>query len=334
MGVAERLIFAKAEDDDPIRRAADRAKVKLTKGFLDAVKRVQDSIDMDALVKLIEQGRLADAIALVDDAAKRIGYGSLLDEVADAFTEGGRVSASIASTYAPGLISVHFDVVNPGTTEVLRTYQADMVRGLDERRQAAVTQAVVAGVTEGRGPLDVARDVRAAISLTPRQEQAVRNFRRMLEEGEREVLDRALRDRRFDASVARAVEGEKPLKPEQIERMVERYRERYLKYRSETIARLESARAVSMGSDRLWKQAVEDGTFAAEQIRKGWIYTADGKVRHAHSTIPTRNPKGVGLYEAFDSELGPIRFPGDPNAVAENLINCRCTAIYRVIPVA
>jgi len=61
MGVAERLIFAKAEDDDPIRRAADRAKVKLTKGFLDAVKRVQDSIDMDALVKLIEQGRLADA---------------------------------------------------------------------------------------------------------------------------------------------------------------------------------------------------------------------------------------------------------------------------------
>jgi hypothetical protein len=37
----------------------------------------------------------------------------------------------------------------------------------------------------------------------------------------------------------------------------------------------------------------------------------------------------VGLNEPFDSEDGPIMYPGDPSASAAMTINCRCTLIYR-----
>jgi hypothetical protein len=111
--------------------------------------------------------------------------------------------------------------------------------------------------------------------------------------------------------------------------MVARYRDRYLKYRSETIARTEAIRAVNTGNVMAWKQAIADGKIDADAVTKQWVYTADARTRHAHRTIPGLNPKGIGLDAAFQSELGPIRFPGDPDADAANTVNCRCTMIIR-----
>jgi hypothetical protein len=102
-----------------------------------------------------------------------------------------------------------------------------------------------------------------------------------------------------------------------------------LKYRSETIARTEAIRAVNAGNVQLWKQAAQDGKVDAAGVTKKWIATHDGRTRHAHLTIPMLNPDGVELDQAFKSELGPIRFPGDPDAVAANTINCRCALFMR-----
>jgi hypothetical protein len=43
------------------------------------------------------------------------------------------------------------------------------------------------------------------------------------------------------------------------------------------------------------------------------------------------NPRGVGQNESFTSPLGPILYPGDPSATAENTIQCRCAVFSRII---
>jgi len=58
---------------------------------------------------------------------------------------------------------------------------------------------------------------------------------------------------------------------------------------------------------------------------KLWIAVADDRTRDAHleldgHTAPVDTP--------FDSSLGPIMFPGDPNASDENVWNCRCALGY------
>ena len=58
------------------------------------------------------------------------------------------------------------------------------------------------------------------------------------------------------------------------------------------------------------------------KVRKRWVATKDGRTRHAHQRLDGQT---VDWDEAFSSELGKIRFPGDPRAKPANVYNCRCT---------
>lgn len=74
-----------------------------------------------------------------------------------------------------------------------------------------------------------------------------------------------------------------------------------------------------------------DSYFRAEEmgilLKKRWLSTLDGRTRHAHQLLdgqvqPNEKP--------FQSILGEIMFPGDPNATPANVYNCRCTMIAEV----
>ena len=58
------------------------------------------------------------------------------------------------------------------------------------------------------------------------------------------------------------------------------------------------------------------------KVRKRWVATKDGRTRHAHQKLDGQT---VDWDESFTSELGKIRFPGDPRAKPANTYNCRCT---------
>ena len=58
------------------------------------------------------------------------------------------------------------------------------------------------------------------------------------------------------------------------------------------------------------------------KVRKRWIATKDGRTRHSHQKLDGQT---VDWDEPFSSELGKIRFPGDPQAKPGNVYNCRCT---------
>ena len=58
------------------------------------------------------------------------------------------------------------------------------------------------------------------------------------------------------------------------------------------------------------------------KVRKRWVATKDSRTRHAHQKLDGQT---VDWNEPFSSELGKIRFPGDPRAKPANVYNCRCS---------
>lgn len=55
------------------------------------------------------------------------------------------------------------------------------------------------------------------------------------------------------------------------------------------------------------------------KVRKRWVATKDNRTRHSHQML---DGKTVDWDEPFSSELGKIRFPGDPQAKPANVYNC------------
>lgn len=312
---------------DRLLRQADQISTRVRQAFLDAVNNLGEKIDIEQIKSLLEQGRVDQAIRTVDAHLTAQGFTPVAEAITGAAVDAARQSARAVN--ALGQMNVSFGLTNPQTVDFLRTYEMGLIRAMSSDALASVKAAIEAGVAAGRNPLDVAREVRQFIGLTETQTRAVQNYRNALEQGSRDALSRALRDRRFDPTVARAARGEAALSGDQIDNMVSRYAARYLRYRSETIARTESIRALNAGNYLLWNQAAATGKVSANLVTRKWVTVGDHKVRAAHRAIPGMNEGGVGLNVPFASPLGPLMYPGDPHGDPENTINCRCTVIYR-----
>lgn len=92
------------------------------------------------------------------------------------------------------------------------------------------------------------------------------------------------------------------------------FEERMPAYRRENIARTETTRASSVGSQALFKGWGAQG--------KEWLTAMDGRQRDTHGAangqiVPIDEPFKVGGYD--------MMHPGDPNAPAEEVCSCRCS---------
>lgn len=63
------------------------------------------------------------------------------------------------------------------------------------------------------------------------------------------------------------------------------------------------------------------------RLKKRWLATLDNRTRHAHQLLDGQTQPND---KPFQSILGDIMFPGDPNAAPANVYNCRCTMIAEV----
>lgn len=298
----------------------DRNAAKIERAFVAAVERLGDGVDGKEIVRLLRAGQIEAAIGVVEAAALAAGFEGVSGTITAALIDSGRSIA--ARITVPGAVEFQFGITNPSTVTYLQQNEFSLIRELTDHARASVATSIREGVKDGRNPLDVARDVRQSIGLTERQTRAVINYRRLLEARHLDALERKLRDKRFDGTVRQAIKDQKPIPKAKIDKMVERYRARYLKYRSETIGRTEGLRAANAGAHLAWVQAVNSGKVRLDQIVRKWITSEDHLVRDAHRAIPKLNPDGVGLMEPFKSPLGPILMPGDPNADPANTINC------------
>lgn len=313
-------------------RAAEGMDPKIASAFIQAIETIRLRVPAEKIAQLIERRdftSLENAFAGHFTSTEWQPYGKAIEQAVIAGTK--------ATSDTQGVVNgaqEDFEIrvgLNPRLEQFAQTMTSTRIREIDQTTRDTIRQVLQSGLTAGDDPFAIARRIRGSIGLTQRQEAAVNNYERMLRALDPAVLDRKLRDRRSDPTVARAINNDKALTDAQVRSLVDRYRDRYVKYRANVIARTESIRAVQGAQWELFQDMINKGQIDARQVRRTWIHTGDAHVRNAHLQIPAMNPKGVGQNETFSSPLGPILYPGDPSALAANTIQCRCAVFARII---
>lgn len=299
------------------RSLEDKVERLLRKAFLEHVARIRDELTITRIERLLREGRVAEAVEVARLAAR---------DVADEWTTGFFLAASAAAV-AAGLPS--YDRVGNDAVRRIRAAEARFTSELS-RDLAGTWRAIAArGVQEQQSTRTIARQIRASVGLSARHEQMVQNYRAALERGSREALRRALRDRRYDASVVRAAERGESLGAQRIDDMVDAYRRRLIVHRAQAIAETAATRALSSGQQSAWTQAVQEGAVESTLVEREWRSRRDGKVRGSH-----RHPlhgQVRGLDETFLSGAGnQLRYPGDPDAPTSETARCRCRLRFRL----
>lgn len=270
----------------------------------------------DEVVRLLAASDINGALAIVDSYVVRMG--NVLSSVHSIV---GQATMTELAELLPAVpLALSFDVSDPFSAEILRTARLNFIRDFTGQQRNAVRQALNRTYLEGEGTQAAARAFRGAIGLTAYQEQIVQNYRGALINRDRDALERALRDRRFDDTVRAAIERDLPLTARQIDLMVERYRARMLAMRAETIARTEGVTATSQAREEARNQMTTQAGIERRRVRRIWNSTADERVRDWHETM---NGQERGVDEPFIDGLGNrLDYPGDPKAPAKTTISC------------
>lgn len=309
------------DSQDRLLALLDKIEPRLKRKFLEVVDNMQRRLSLDEIVAALESGQI---LTLFEDVVVS-EFGNFSTDVTAAAVVAGEDTAEFLSSTFRTLVT--FDTMDPIFTNQMRENQLRLVREFSEEQRRATSDALVEGVRRGLNPRDQARNFRNSIGLTSRQLAAVNNFRRLLEEGSSEVFQRNLRDRRFDSTVRRAQQTDTDLTQAQIDRMVQRYQEKYLTYRSEVIARTEALSSVHQGTEESFRQGAERGLYALEELERKWNDADDPRVRASHARLDGM-VRGFG--ETFPGDDGELRFPGDPLAPASETAQCRCVLSTRL----
>ena len=314
-----------AKIKDPARRVealVANAEPDFRARFIALVGILRAQLDLDRLAAMLEQGRGVQAIQGMEAAAARLGV---------AWTDTFNASAQATANFLTRKISVvdiSYDVVNQRAVDTMRQNRLRLIREVTAQQRKAWRHAIADGIARGANPREIARDVRDSVGLTAYQVQVVQNYRRALEQGEPSALERKLRDRRFDRRAVDAIDHGGGLSKKQVDEMVERYRQRMVALRAETIARTESLRAVHAGVNETYRQAVDDGIMEEGAITRIWNSAGDHRVRHSHASMDGQER---GMDEKFVSGNGAqLSYPGDEFASGKETINCRCVVAHTV----
>lgn len=284
--------------------------------FIQSVNASKSSQTLDAISDLLEAGQVQEALAVADNIPL-----SIATSVNLSFTETAIDTSKVIATVTAE--PVFFDQTNRAAVNSMRLNQGRLIREFATTQREAVVENITDGIRRGLNPRQQARNFRDAIGLTRHQTRSVNKFRTLLETGDSAALRRALRDKRFDPTVLRAIEGETTLSARQINRMVDRYRERFIKFRAETIGRTEALRSVQEANHLSFNQAVNNGVLDDSLLTRFWHVTSDEFLRDTHATMQGQER---GLNEHFVTGAGNLLlFPSDPNGPAEEVIQCRCS---------
>lgn len=319
--------FIKAENDlARMRHLISAADTRVREAFLQAIQTVKNQNNLMEVAALLEAGDIEAALRYTTT----IGA-SVSSVVSLSVISAGEGSAAFVGRYLQ--VPMDFDQTNERAVSIMRENNLRLIQQFNDGQRLATQEALISGIRRGLNPRDQARNFRASIGLTQSQVRAVNNYRTLLQTGSREALTRQLRDRRFDRSVVNARNNGTVLSADKINRMVARYEQRYLIYRSEVIARTEALRAVHQGTEELYTQAFDSGELAPTDLERTWRIgggtSKDGtpRTRDSHLTMNGQSqPVGVAFVSGNGTNL---RYPGDIDAPIEETAQCRCIIATR-----
>lgn len=137
------------------------------------------------------------------------------------------------------------------------------------------------------------------------------------------------RDKRFDATVRKAITAGKPLSAADVDNITARYSDRLLQLRGATIARTEGNKAMQAGRTEAMQQLIDSGKVPASAVSKIWDAVIGPRTRDSHIGL---NGQEVKWGEPFVSPVtgALLDHPHDEDAPGSEVISCRCTMRTRI----
>lgn len=311
---------------DQLLELLDEQSTRVRRAFIQFVRQVRSPTVMAELIDRLQANDVDGALRIVDSYVAR--FANVLPEIFNAV--GVATAAELDAALEDVALAVAFDPTNPRAAALIAASRARLIREMSAQQQQSILQAISRVVGRGGGTQAVGRAVRDAIGLTTRQEAYVSSYREQLSSLDSRALDRALRDQRYDGRLTTAIGRDRPLTQRQIDTMVNRYRDRAVMARADTIARTEALTGYSQARDESLQQMMQQTRLNSERVLRVWHATHDDRVRDWHLSMEGQR---ASVGEPFIDGLGnAVMYPGDPTAPPETRINCRCTLGFEVLP--
>lgn len=311
-----------------------RLDTRIQKAFLQAIYDARSFAKINELIAAVQTtdvDRIMSAIGMKDST-----FAPMTESIRAAYVEGG--AATLASDL-PKRLAMNFDINNPRAETWLRKNSSQLITGnLIPEQRAAIQTMLQSGMIRGANPRTVALDIVGRIGptgrraggvlgLTGQQAKYVANMADDLANLDTRYFSRKLRDRRFDSVVRKSIDEGKPLSQATRTKIIERYEDRMLKHRGDTIGRTEALRAVNEASDEALRQVVDEGLAPRNAVIRIWRHSFSANEREGHAMMSGQE-RGVDEYFLNPITGIPLKHPGD--GPGSETINCRCYVEHQI----
>ena len=323
--------------------ALERIELQFRQAFIDAFERIADSMEVNRIASLIEAGQIDAAVGALNIDPSVLA--ALHEAERSALVAGGQLVLSglrLRDPYVGNRFILGFDGRAVRAEAWAGQQSSRLITEVIEDQRRMAREVIQTGIEVGKTPRAVALEISGRmnsatgrreggfIGLTSQQARWAMNAERQLRDLDPGYFSRTLRDKRSDGVVARAISEGKPLAEADIRRLVNRYKDRLLKMRADTIARTEALNALRAGRHEGFQQLIDSGKVRADQVTVTWSATMDGRTRDTHRAM---NGQAVKMGQLFTSPSGAqFEYPGDVThgAPGDEVIQCRCLAEYRI----
>lgn len=321
----------------------EKLEPSIRKAFMDAMQDWRDKIDWRRLIAALERYDVEGAISSLNlSPAALSAFG---EAKRAAFVEGGAAAVDEVNLPPGSTIAIRFDMSNPAAERWIAENVGNRITQIVEEQIQVVRSTILAGYGEGNHPDRIALEIGGrivdgrrtggVIGLANPQMDYVNSMRARLQSGDKEQLrailsGMSLRDKRYDKLLRRHIKSGLPIPAEQITRMVERYSDKLLASRAETVARSETGMAVMGGRYEEWRQATEQFGYDPSAVIKTWVHGLGVKdPRWWHVALNGTSVRG--LETTFTMAKGPpMKYALDAAGGAINCANCTCSVSYRM----
>ena len=312
-----------------------RLDVEVRKAFEAAIRNQAGRINLVALADALRRGDIAAAQEIA--AIKPRDVARIGEVLRNAFF----AAADLAGRGGRGVVGLfQFDGRRPEALAWAEQNSARLITRLTEESRDAVRETITGGLDLNRSAQSVARDIAgrrvgaarvgSIVGLTGPQAASIARARVGLSSGNpaamRDYLKLALRDRKFDRLVRRAIKEGRPISRADLDRMLEAHKVKALAYRGKVIAQAETFKAAAAGRDQAYRQMLEMDGVTGVTVRWQHNLSAEPRVEHiamGGTVLP------IGQPFVFPDETAMLH-PHDDTAPARHVIGCKCIAVYRV----
>lgn len=320
---------------------------RMRNAFRQSITNVVDGAEYQEVVRSLISGDINKAMRALN--INPSSFRPIDNSISSAFEKAGSDAVSQLPKIKGlngGRIPIRFNMRSQSVEARLRESVTGKISGFTNEMEKTARNIMSDGLANGRGARAIARDLlgvmdkvtgqrkNAAIGLAHNQQEWLSRARGELQSGDanslKKYMKRTLRDKRYDRTILKVIEGSEKLSDAQIDRMIARYSDRLLRSRAETIARTEVITALNNGKMAAYEQAAEDNDISSDDAVKVWISERDPNVRHDHREADGK--RVIGIKTPFQVGESQLLYPHDTSLGAgpDQIINCRCTFVVRL----